>query len=478
MTQSHFITPEAVDSPDIWRWHAWQMAQAIAQGDISSREAVGSCLQRIEAVNGRVNALPLCNPKEALALADLADAARASGQVLGPLHGVPISIKLNVDVTGQPTTDGALSRQHALATDTSPVVTRLQQSGAVVLARSNVPAFSFRWFCDNDLHGQTLNPWNDQLTPGGSSGGAAAAVAAGMCPLSHGNDIGGSIRYPSYACGVAGLRPTSGRIPTYNFSQGDKVFSFQHFLTQGPIARCIQDLRLGFEAMAGYHPLDPDSVPKTALGAATPPCRVALMDDFGGLPMAPEVQQALEAAARWLSDAGYNVERQSLPGLGELVDLYCQFVMTEIEVLGFSQLIEQEGDLASQKAVGGMFARAGERPTLQSYIQGFMRRDSIRRAWNLVFEQFPIMLMPTSLQLPFVVDYDLGGDAVMADIMAAQTTMLAIPLLNYPTVCVPTGVHAGNVPVGVQIAAGPYQEARCLDAAQVIEARARMPLPW
>ena len=193
---------------ELWRWSASDLAKAIRDRTVSSREAVESSLERVAAVNPALNAIVQVLEKEALAAADEADASVKSGAVLGLLHGVPVTTKVNVDQRGCATTNGVVAFRDIIATEDSPPVANLRKAGAVFIGRTNTPAFSHRWFSDNDLHGTTRNPWSDKLTPGGSSGGAASAVSAGMGAIAHGNDFGGSVRYPAYACGVAGLRPT------------------------------------------------------------------------------------------------------------------------------------------------------------------------------------------------------------------------------------------------------------------------------
>ena len=174
-----------------------------------------------------------------------------AGARLGPLHGVPVTTKVNVDQRGHATTNGVVEFRNVIATEDSPVVANFRKAGAVLVGRTNTPAFSHRWFSDNDLHGATHNPWSKALTPGGSSGGAASAVAAGMGAIAHGNDFGGSIRYPAYACGVLGLRPTPGRIPAFNPSAtSDRPITAQLMSVQGPLARSVADVRLALSAMA------------------------------------------------------------------------------------------------------------------------------------------------------------------------------------------------------------------------------------
>ncbi len=197
----------------LWQLSATEVASRIAHREISARQVTESVLARIEDINPSINALAKVNAVSALNAADDADAAQAQGKSLGLLHGVPVTIKVNVDVTGEATTDGVEALKDNIATTDSPLVQSMRDAGAIIVGRSNAPAFSLRWFTDNSFHGRTLNPFDPGVTPGGSSGGAAAATALGMGAIAHGNDYGGSIRYPAWACGVVGLRTTVGRVP-------------------------------------------------------------------------------------------------------------------------------------------------------------------------------------------------------------------------------------------------------------------------
>jgi amidase len=463
---------------DLWRWEAWQIAQAIARGTISSREAVTSCLARIDAENPRINALTHINRDSALLAADQADEQRAAGVPLGVLHGVPVTVKCNVDVSGEPTTHGVVAKRDLIAQTHSPVVSNLLKSGAVIVGRTNTPAFSMRWFTDNALHGRTLNPWRDDITPGGSSGGASAAVAAGMCPVAHGNDLAGSVRYPAYACGVAGLRPTAGRIPSYTPSSGElRTFAAQFYAVQGPIARSVQDLRVSLEAMSAADGRDPNWVPAPLVGPAIEgPLKVALVDEIEGMPIDAQVCEALQQSASWLEDAGYIVERVAPPEMREGFDIWMTIAMTEIST-GFAQAVEVYGDDGARNALQSMLARFGNDVTLERYVQGLARRDRLRRKWNTFFEQYPLVLMPTSLEMPLRWGMDQEGPETMSRILDAQLPLKLVAALNFPGLSVPTGVHDG-VPVGVQLVSRAFREDLCLAAGEAIEQRARMPLAF
>ena len=226
---------------DLWRLGASELAGLVRRRKVSARDAAISVLARIAEVNPRINALPEVLAEQALDSAVACDRALAAGFAPGPLHGVTVTIKVNVDSAGHATTDGIVAAKDNIARSDSPVVAHLRAAGAVIVGRNSTPAFSQRWFTENDLHGRTLNPFDANVTPGGSSGGAAAAVATGMRPIAHGNDYGGSIRYPAWACGVVGLRTTVGRVPSYKASTPNLVPTNQMMSVQGPLTRNVAD---------------------------------------------------------------------------------------------------------------------------------------------------------------------------------------------------------------------------------------------
>ncbi|WP_373824747.1 amidase family protein, partial [Achromobacter insuavis] len=228
---------------DLWRLSAVELAARIRRRDVSAVEAAQSALARLEAVNPRINAVVDHRADDALAQAARVDAALARGEDPGALAGVPVTVKVNVDQAGFATTNGVTLQKDVIATVDNPVVANLRKAGAVIVGRTNTPAFSLRWFTGNLLHGNTLNPRDPALTPGGSSGGAASAVAAGIGHLAHGTDIAGSIRYPAYACGVHGLRPSLGRVPAYNAALPERTIGGQITAVSGPLGRSIADLR-------------------------------------------------------------------------------------------------------------------------------------------------------------------------------------------------------------------------------------------
>ena len=461
---------------ELWRWQACDLAQAIRTRRITAPEAVTSCLARLAAVNPRINAVVDLTAEEALAAADAADATVARREPLGPLHGVPVTIKINVDYAGRATSNGVVAFKDRIAQADSPPVANWRKAGAIIIGRTNVPPFSARFFTDNALYGRTRNPWDADRTPGGSSGGAAAAVATGIGALAHGNDRAGSIRYPAYACGVIGIRPTLGRVPTYDSSAPDEPsITTQLTNVQGPLARSIRDLRLGLVTMAARDPRDPWWVPlETAPEARTGQVRVAMLAEMAGIDADRAVSATVLQAARWLEEAGYKVEEATPPRLEEAARLFFTLVRTE-EHAGTTKVIEQLGDDALRRARASTMAYASELD-FEGYVKAFGRRASILREWMLFFERYPLLLMPVSWQRPFPVDFDQQGDEAVARMLSAHHPMLAVSTLGLPGLSIPTG-FAGGVPIGVQLVAGRFKEELCLSAGEAIEARQPVATP-
>src|SRR5256884_5761676 len=306
---------------ELWRLSAADLAALIKQKKVSAKEAATAALARLDAVNPKINAVVDHKPEEVLAQASAVDAAIGRGEDAGPLGGVPVTVKVNIDQEGFATTNGLKLQRDAIAKSNSPVIDNLRKSGAVILGRTNCPAFSYRWFTTNLIHGDTRNPRDPSITPGGSSGGAGAAVAAGIGPIAHGTDIAGSIRYPAYACGVHGLRPTVGRIAAFNPGLPERTIGPQIAAVSGPLARTIGDLRIAVGAMSAKDVRDPRWVPAPLEGPARPkraaPC---LRPD--GLETVAEVKVAVADAGKRLERAGWTLEEiETTPPLREAADL-------------------------------------------------------------------------------------------------------------------------------------------------------------
>lgn len=459
---------------EYWRHSATDLAGLIRRRDISAREATADALARLDAVNPRINAVIAHDPAEALAAAGAVDAAFARGEDPGPLAGVPITVKVNLDQAGWATTNGLRLQENTLAEHDSPVLANLRKAGAVVIGRTNTPAFSLRWFTRNSLHGATLNPRDPSITPGGSSGGAAAAVAAGIGALAHGTDIGGSIRYPAYACGIHGLRPTIGRVPAWNQTGPDRFIGAQLMAVSGPIARTIADLRLGLAAMSGPDARDPWWTPAPLEGPAFPK-RAAFCIAPEGMPVAAEVAAALHDSARRLRAAGWQVDEvAALPPLAETAQLQALLWLAETR-RGGGTAFAREAD-PDALAVYGYMERLCPEPDLNAFQDALQRRVTLLREWLLFLERYPVAMMPVSGALPFPDHADVESFDGFQRILAAQLPQVGLPLLSLPGLAVSTGL-VGSVPVGVQLVGGRYREDILLAAAEAIEAGGTPPSP-
>ncbi|WP_339109959.1 amidase family protein [Thioclava sp. GXIMD4216] len=457
--------------PALWAWPATRLAAAIKARALSAREVAQAHIDRVEAVNGQINAIVDFQPEKTLAAADAVDARLARGDEAGCLAGVPVTIKVNVDQTGYATTNGLKAQQALIARSNNPVVESFLAAGAVSLGRTNTPAFSYRWFTNNLLHGATHNPRKKGLTPGGSSGGAGAAVAAGLGAIGHGTDIAGSVRYPAYACGVHGLRPSVGRVAAWNASGPDRTIGGQIMAVSGPLARNVADLRLAFQAMLRPDPCDPWAVPAPFHGPQLPR-RAALCTHPEGAQTAPELVAELHAAADRLREAGWQVEAlDTLPDLASAVPLQLTLWMGD----GYDGLLASaraEGDRGALAALEGQaeFVRSLGPDCIAKALTA---RMAIARDWGLFMARYPVLLLPPSAELPFADNLDLVDEASYRRVWAAQMSMIGLPVTGLPALTLNTGLLADGTPVGVQIVAGKFREDIALEAAEAIEARGK-----
>jgi amidase len=449
---------------DLWRLSAAEIASLIKSKKVSAKEAATAALARLDAVNPRINAVVDHRPEDVLAQASAVDAAIGRGEDAGPLGGVPVTVKVNIDQEGFATTNGLKLQRDAIAKSNNPVIDNLRKSGAVILGRTNCPAFSYRWFTTNLIHGDTKNPRDPSITPGGSSGGAGAAVAAGIGHIAHGTDIAGSIRYPAYACGVHGLRPTMGRIAAFNAALPERTIGPQISAVSGPLARTIGDIRIALAAMSAKDYRDPWWVPAPLEGPAMPK-RVAMCLNPDGLDPVPEVKAAVADAGKRLERAGWTVEEiTSTPPLREAADLQTKLWLGD----GYEaqlEAAEREGD------PGALACLRGNRAKVHPFdlSKALTRRATLTREWLALFENYAVLLMPVSGELPFPDQLDRKDEASFARVWHAQLPQIAIPFMGLPGLTVSTGL-VGRVPVGVQLVSGRYREDLCLAAGEAIEA--------
>jgi amidase len=450
---------------ELWRLTASETALAVRTGKVSARETVTSALARLDAANPAINAVVDRFDEEALAEADRIDAGFAKGWDAGPLAGVPVTVKVNVDQKGRATTNGLRLQRDLIATEDNPVVANLRRAGAVIVGRTNTPAFSIRWFTRNSLHGATRNPAAMDRTPGGSSGGAAAAVASGIGAIGHGTDIAGSVRYPAYACGVHGLRPTLGRVAAANFTAPDRHIGGQITAVSGPLARSMEDLRLALGAMAGPDPRDPWYVPAPLEG---PPVkrRVAFCPAPEGMPVAAPVAAALREAADRLADAGYAVEEMSAPPLRRCAELQLKLWLSETRRTG-TAVVEREDD-PDAIAIWAALSALATPPDQDGFMDLLQERATLARAWRVFLEETPLLLCPVSGELPFPDHADVdGGPEAFRRIAEAQLTQIGLPLVGCPALTVSTG-RTDGVPVVVQLVAAPFREDVLLAAGEAL----------
>jgi amidase len=430
-----------------------------------------SVVQRIQSKNKALNAIVYDYTEEALAEARRADEELAAGRIRGRLHGVPVTIKENADQQGKPTPNGLPAFEKVIAPDDAPVVRNLRQAGAIIVGRTNTPELSMRATTDNPLHGRTVNPWHPDASPGGSSGGAGAAAAAGFGPIHHGNDIGGSLRFPAFACGVATVKPTPGRVPAWNPSAtGERGLLAQLISVQGAICREVRDVRLATEIMAQRDPRDPWWVPVPFEGEPLPrPVRVAFTRNAHGYPIHPEIDQALKRAAGWLADAGYAVEETEPPLITEPATAWFSVTIAEMRAFLFP-IAHAHGSRTIQELFG-WYEQMTNVVDAAGYMLGIAERTRMTRAWSVFLEQYPLVLTPFLMRPIYPWNYDAQGFEQAKDLFASAIYSYGINYLGLPAGVVPAGLVEG-LPIGVQIVGRRFREDLILDAMAIVEGHA------
>jgi amidase len=454
---------------DLCLMSAAELAEAIRLRQVSSQEVVEAHLRRIEVVNPAINAVTVVLGEQALEAAKAADRAIARGGDLPPFHGVPFTIKGNIDVAGTPTTLGLKALTGAYPRIDAPAVERLKTAGAIPIGRTNLPNLAVRWHTDSELWGATLNPWDRSRTPGASSGGEAAALATGMSPLGIGNDGLGSLRWPAQCCGVSTLKPTLGRIPDAS-TAGPEFAAIGPKLTAviGPMARRVADLRAAFEVMAGPTWRDPWTVPVPLRGPEpTKPIRVALVVDPVGLGTARQVQEGVRKAAQALVDAGYVVDEIEPPSIDEAAKALLVMLSTP-GMRAAWQLISPTLPADTKRFMSAFFEVA-ENPDSVTAAQSFVTRHSLLRGWGEFQQTHPLIVAPIFTDVPFEAGSDLADGAVPETIRGMRMAM-AVNALGLPAVAVPVGIGDG-LPQVVQVIGPRYREDMSLDAAAALEER-------
>ncbi|MEU5022969.1 amidase [Streptomyces milbemycinicus] len=456
----------------LWKMSAAAQAQAVRDGDISAVELVDSHLDRIAEVNPQVNAVTQLLAQRAREAAAQTDRRRAAGERLGPLAGVPFTVKETTAVEGVPTTLGSARFRDLVAPADAPPVARLRAAGAIPIGHSNMPTLVLAGMhTRSELFGDTVNPWDPARTPGGSSGGDGVAVATGMAALGLGNDSGGSVRIPASFCGVAGLKPTTGRFPADHRVLGpdDPGPASQLLVTDGPLARGVGDLRLAYEALAGTDPRDPRAVPVPAYGERLPgPLMVAVVADPGGHGVHPTVRGAVATAADALRDAGYDVrEVADVPRLDEALEAYHRITVTEFAPTwpAVRKLLGEGGDRYI-----GMTMEQTPPATAEEFMKLMGAWLGIRRSWAEFLDEYPLLLGPVFTEPPVEPGLESRDRAGRQRVGAGMRLCSVTSFVGVPGVAVPTGLTDG-LPSGVQIVGRAFREDLCLAAAQEIEDR-------
>ena len=450
---------------EIWRNNATDLAGMIAAGDVSSLEVVDSHLDRIEEVNGWLNAVTRVLADEARVAAKDADKAVAAGDELGPLHGVPCTIKENVDVAGTPTTQGLPIFADLISPTDAPLVERLRSAGAIPIGRTNLPELGLRISTDNPLHGLTRNPWHPERTAGGSSGGEGSAIASGMSPLGLGNDIGGSVRNPAFCCGITAIKPTHGRLPAFSVFEHDQnpALSSQIMLTDGPMARSVSDLRTAMGILNGRDIRDPRSV-DVPLDGPDAKRQAAVVKHIPGVDCHPSVIEGIERAASSLAEAGWEIVESTPPGVDLCSEIWAHLLGADVSLLmdAARPILSKEMAEALDSGITEQFSREIISPDVIH-----VERSRLAREWSLFFAENPVVIMPTWPHPPFEHGADIREDS-RQELVETLRFITPANVLGLPSVALPVGV-SDALPQGVQCIADRWRDDLALKAAGDIE---------
>ncbi len=452
---------------ELWRKGALELAGLIARKEVSSREVVAAHLARIDEVNPHLNAVVRRWDVDSLAAADAADRSVAAGDSLGALHGVPVTIKENIDLAGTPTTQSIAFLADAVSSTDAPLVQRVRGAGAIPIGRTNLPDLGLRVTTESSLHGVTHNPWHPTRTTGGSSGGEGSALASGMSPLGFGNDIGGSLRNPATCCGITSIKPTTGVVPwATEIPPQDPGIAAQLMLTDGPMARHVADVRSGLLAIAGAHDRDPRAVPVVlADRAAGRALRVAVCAAPPGGSTHAEVASAVQGAADALSDAGAHVTEAVPASFARAVELWGLILNEELRVQRplLEMVMGEDG-----KRFLGFADEVYPAIDVATLMLAFGERNAVDREWHDFLTGYDVLLLPTWTQPPFELGADIVSVEAAQGVLEQIRPVLPANLLGLPAAVVPIGM-AGGMPVGAQLIGRRFADLTCLNAAEVLE---------
>lgn len=446
----------------LWQKSATELAAMIREKQVTSRAVVESHLARIEAVNDKVNAVTVTLAETALEAADKADGTEPAG----PFHGVPFTIKENIDCAGSATTQGVPSLADAISAVDAPVVARMKAAGAIPLARTNLPEMALRISTVNPLRGRTYNPWDKTRVAGGSSGGEAAALATGMSPIGLGNDLGGSLRNPAYCCGIASLKPSTGRIPSVNSMPSlVQPLAYRLMGVEGPLARSVQDLKAAIGVLAGWHPQDPFSVSAALEGPAVAK-RAAIVTELPDTQMPESTLAAIREAGHILEDQGWSVEELLPPELEKVIETWGHVLTLDVR-----SMLPEISPIMSQPAVRFMEDLLRKYDTSHlSASEIYIERDRLAIAWSVFLDQYPVLIGPTWADIPFLHDEDIDPENGLDTALGRVPFILPANVLGLPSLALPMGV-ADGLPTGIQIYGQRWREDVCLSTAETIEAQ-------
>lgn len=458
---------------ELWQLGALELAERVRTRDVSSREVLASHLARLDAVNPHLNAVVRRLDEAAFEAADRADRAVADGTAVGRFHGVPISVKENIDLAGTPTTQGVAALAEAIAAVDAPTVARMRRAGAIPFARTNLPDLGLRVHTDSSLHGLTRNPHHPGRTAGGSSGGEASAIASGISPLGLGNDIGGSLRNPAHCCGISSIKPSVGVVPMATVvPPEDLALASQQMVVEGPMARRIDDVRAAFEVLAGPDLRDPRSLPVhlTDLGDGER-IRIAILPDPPGGSTDPGIAAAVRQVGDVLADLGHDVVEAEPPDYELTLDMWAALLLGDIAAIR-PLLDAVMGDGGRQ--VLDQFEAGAPTPSVELALMVQTTRYRLMREWSGFFADHPVLVTPTWSAVAFEHDADL----VDAEQLIRNTLRPVLPanFLALPAVVVPCGT-AGGMPVGVQVMGDRFTDLRCLSVAGQVQDVVGAPAP-
>ena len=459
---------------DLWRLSASDIASATRAGEVTAEAAVQSALSRMAQVNPALNAVVEDLGTQALERARALDAQRAAGKPLGPLHGVPVTIKVNVDQTGHATTNGVVAKKNLIAPGDAPVVANLQNAGAIVIGRTNTPEFSFRADTDNPLYGRTHSPWGDHVSPGGSSGGASSSLMAGVGALAHGNDIGGSLRFPASATGAVTVKPGLGRVAAWNPSQTEeRGMLAQAMSVQGLLTRSAADLHLAMPTMIAPDPRDPFHAPLPWRGEDLgQKIRVGFTKETYEFDLHPEVSRALDTARAALVDAGYDVVEVEPPMLREAANVGYRALMGEAKALMGPDIRANGSDTIN--AIFDEYYRQFPPYEGDDLLKMMAKRTYYARVWSEFLDQYPLVLTPFQPQPFFAPDRDAQGADGVRDALGSALWSYSMNYMGLPAGTVPTHVADlpdGPQPISVQIVGRRWREDLIVDAIAQVETR-------